>query len=83
MTEPTHDPAEWDSEDRSAVGDGGWSTKLSPPESRQAARRHPAQVTADRLTDHLVEFADYLTNRDRVAFERVRIALAQIADGER
>lgn len=48
-----------------------------------AARRHPAQVTVDRLTDHLDEFADYLTNRDRVAFGRVCDALTQIAEGKR
>lgn len=46
-------------------------------------RRHPCEVTADRLTDHLTEYADYLTLRDRIAAERVLAALQQIARGER
>jgi len=53
-------------------------------EQQQApGRRHPTQVTADRLNDHLTEFQDYLTLRDRIAAERVIVALQQIAAGER
>jgi hypothetical protein len=54
-----------------------------PDDNSKAARRHPAQVTVDRLTDHLDEFADYLTNRDRAAFGRVCDALTLIAEGKR
>jgi hypothetical protein len=46
-------------------------------------RRHPAQVTADRLADHMIEFADYLTPRDRQSLEKVVATLVQIADGVR
>jgi hypothetical protein len=49
----------------------------------RSAPRHPAQVTADRLDGHLDEFADYLSNRDRVAFARVRECLVDIAAGRR
>ncbi len=52
-------------------------------ESERKAPRHPAQVTADRLQNHLDEFEDYLSNRDRIAFARVIDALADIAAGRR
>lgn len=47
------------------------------------SRRHPAQVTSARLFEHLHDFADYLTPRDKAAIERVILALEQIANGER
>jgi hypothetical protein len=55
------------------------------PSSTEAlrTRRHPAQVTADRLADHMIEFADYLTPRDRQSLEKVIATLVQIADGVR
>ncbi len=52
-------------------------------EQERRAPRHPAQVTADRLDGHLDEYADYLSNRDRVAFARVRECLIDIAAGRR
>jgi len=55
---------------------------LNYPE-RPDRRRQPTEVTADRLTSHLDEFQDYLTNRDRRAFVQVIAALQDIADGKR
>jgi hypothetical protein len=52
-------------------------------EPDRRAPRHPAQVTADRLDSHLDEYADYLSNRDRIAFARVRECLVDIAAGRR
>ena len=53
------------------------------PERVTPIRRHPCAVTADRLTDHLAEFRDYLTARDTQAIEKTITTLGQIADGER
>lgn len=50
---------------------------------RKAPARHPAQVTADRLTDHLDAYADQITQRERDAAYRVVTALQAIAEGER
>lgn len=50
---------------------------------RKAPPRHPAQVTVDRLNDHLEQFADQLTPRELSAFGRVVLALEAIAGGER
>jgi hypothetical protein len=58
-------------------------TEPEQTEQTRRAPRHPAQVTADRLADHLTEFADYLSIRDRMAFDRVAACLADIADGRR
>ena len=46
-------------------------------------RRHPAQVTADRLGDHAKAFEDQLTPREVTAFGRVILALEAVAAGER
>lgn len=50
---------------------------------RLMTRRHPAQVTADRLAEHLEAYADQLTPRELGAIERTVTALAAIASGAR
>jgi hypothetical protein len=49
----------------------------------ERSRRQPTEVTMNRLTSHLDEFQDYLTNRDRRAFAQVIAALQDIAEGKR
>lgn len=46
-------------------------------------RRHPADVTADRLTDDAIKYADKLDGYEKDAFGTVINALQQIAGGER
>jgi hypothetical protein len=58
-------------------------TERVKDDDERRAPRHPAQVTADRLDTHIDEYADYLSNRDRVAFARVRDCLVDIAGGRR
>lgn len=48
-----------------------------------APRRHPAEVTADRLGDHYEAYFDKLTQRERDYIGVVRHALQQIAEGDR
>lgn len=53
------------------------------PEDPRAPRRHPAQVTADRLIDHTAEYSDMLTVREIDAISRTVRALLQVAEGNR
>lgn len=46
-------------------------------------RRHPAEVTADRLTEDAIRYADKLDGHEKDAFGTVINALQQIANGER
>lgn len=46
-------------------------------------RRHPAQVTADRLGDHYQVYCDLMTGAERDALSHVKFVLEQIADGKR
>ncbi len=54
---------------------------IGPRETKD--RRHPAQVTADRLGEHVRAFEDQLTPREVTAFGRVILALEAVAAGER
>jgi hypothetical protein len=49
----------------------------------RSERRHPAQVTADRLTDHYEQYFDQLDGLERDALGRIANALREIAEGER
>lgn len=42
--------------------------------------RHPAEVTADRLGDHLQEWPGKFSRAERAAIADVRIALQRVAD---
>lgn len=42
-------------------------------------RRHPAEVTSDRLGQHYADWYDILTPHEREAISRVRDALENIA----
>lgn len=46
-------------------------------------RRHPAEVTADRLGDDYQRYFDQFTQRERDYIGVVRHALQEIAEGER
>lgn len=46
-------------------------------------KRHPTEVTSDRLGDHYERYYDKLTGSERAAVTAVRFALQEIADGER
>lgn len=46
-------------------------------------RRHPAEVTADRLLDDLERWPEKWDGEERDAVALVRFVLHQIADGER
>jgi hypothetical protein len=46
-------------------------------------RRHPCEVTADRLGDHLEHWPEKWDGAERDALALVRFVLQQIADGER
>lgn len=48
-----------------------------------APRRHPAEVTADRLGDHYEQWFDKLTQSERDYIGVVRRALQDIAEGTR
>jgi hypothetical protein len=47
------------------------------------ARRHPADVTSDRLGDAYERYYDKLTPSERQALSDVRHALQEIAEGNR
>lgn len=49
-----------------------------PETTPRAPRRHSAQVTSDRLQEHLVTFEAYLTQVERVSMNRSIMALEQI-----
>jgi hypothetical protein len=44
-------------------------------------RRHPCEVTSDRLSDHIERYHDLLTGAERDEFSHVRHVLESIADG--
>lgn len=46
-------------------------------------RRHPAEVTSDRLGQHYEDYLDKLTRNEREAISDVRWALQEIAEGNR
>jgi hypothetical protein len=46
-------------------------------------RRHPTEVTADRLDVEYESYYDYFTPDELNAIERVGVALREIASGER
>ena len=46
-------------------------------------RRHPAEVTSDRLLDAVQRWHDKFTGEERDMIGQIRHALEQIAEGER
>lgn len=44
------------------------------------ARRHPLEVTSDRLAEHANDYYDQLTVADRNAIRQLREAFAALAD---
>lgn len=46
-----------------------------------STRRHPCEVTADRLGDHLTRYGDELPGVDRDAIARVRFILQEWGEG--
>jgi hypothetical protein len=46
-------------------------------------KRHPAEVTSDRLGDHYERWADRLSGEERDAISLVRYALERIAEEDR
>ena len=48
-----------------------------------APRRHPADVTADRLTDHYETYYAYMDGRERDDLSRTIQVLREIAEGNR
>ena len=53
------------------------------PLTPSTQRRHPAEVTADRLGDHYETYFDRLTQLERDYIGVVRRALQDIAEGNR
>lgn len=51
---------------------------IEDPGPTRAPRRHSAQVTSDRLEEHLATFELYLTQVERVSMNRSIMALEQI-----
>lgn len=51
--------------------------------TRRHYRRHPAEVTADRLTQHAEEYVDKLDGQERDDFGIVIHILQEIAEGNR
>jgi hypothetical protein len=49
--------------------------------SSRPSRRHPCEVTSDRLGDHLTQFGDQLTGADRDTISHVRHLLEGLARG--
>ena len=48
-----------------------------------ADRRHPAEVTSDRLLDAVERWHDKFTGEERDMIGQIRQALFEIAEGER
>ena len=46
-------------------------------------RRHPAEVTSDRLLDAVERWHDKFTGEERDMIGMIRHALSEIAEGER
>lgn len=57
--------------------------RVADDSDRRRAHRHPAQVTADRLVDHITDYGEYLSRRDLDAINRVAACLVDIAEGRR
>ena len=49
---------------------------------RAGRRRHPCEVTADRLAEHYERYYDHMTGSDRDQLSQVRHMLQQIAERE-
>lgn len=49
----------------------------------QGHKRHPAEITSDRLADASERWHDKFTGEELDMIGRIRDALEQIADGER
>jgi hypothetical protein len=50
---------------------------------RAHARRHPAEVTADRLLRHYEEYYEMMSGSERDELSHIRFVLQEIADGNR
>jgi len=61
---------------RSTVTYGQWRKRV-------LARRHPTEVTADRLGDHYEQYFNQLSQQERDYIGVVRNALQEIAEGNR
>ncbi len=46
-------------------------------------KRHPCEVTSDRLAEHLEQYIDKLSGAERDEVSRVRFLLEEIAEGNR
>lgn len=46
-------------------------------------RRHPAEVTADRLSGHYETYYDQMTGEERDELSRTSYVLREIAEGRR
>jgi hypothetical protein len=57
----------------------------TPPTTKEntVAKRHPAEVTADRLTDAYERWYDRFDGNDLINMEHIIAALREIADGTR
>lgn len=45
---------------------------------QRKARRHPAEVTADRISEHIAAYSDHLTPREVVALDHAHRVLTQM-----
>lgn len=46
-------------------------------------KRHPCEVTSDRLAEHLEQYFDNLSGGERDEISHVRFLLEEIAEGSR
>jgi len=46
-------------------------------------KRHPCEITADRLAKHIEDYHDKLDGAERDEFSLVKFILDEIADGDR
>lgn len=50
---------------------------------RKVSKRHPAEVTSDRLGDAVTRWGDKMTGQELDAIGQIRHALEEIAEGRR
>lgn len=65
--------------ERAARVRAAFTTALGAPDARKArGRRHPLEVTSDRIADHLSQHHDHLTGAERDALSDARRILESL-----
>ena len=64
------------------MGDEFTRRRMSKLLGARTGRRHPCEVTADRLGDHYERYYDRMTGSEREQLSQVKYTLEQLARGD-